>query len=176
VQDLCRFNRFFMDKEEDAVIKLQALADRIAGAQGSENDAQELKAALVDFHGETPALWAGLWATRLLCWPQACAELFACWGWPHLPRPVSTLMGWSTGDCLCGDCVMGAWFMADVCAAVFSCAGEMVLLLHWSLLNYAAVVKILKKHGEGTSAPAGGRGGSKAAACRRSSSLVYLPQ
>jgi hypothetical protein len=27
-------------------------------------------------------------------------------------------------------------------------AGEMVLLLHWSLLNYAAVVKILKKHGE----------------------------
>jgi SPX domain protein involved in polyphosphate accumulation len=24
--------------------------------------------------------------------------------------------------------------------------GEMVLLLHWSLLNYAAVVKILKKH------------------------------
>lgn len=27
--------------------------------------------------------------------------------------------------------------------------GEMVLLLHWSLLNYAAVVKILKKHGKG---------------------------
>lgn len=26
--------------------------------------------------------------------------------------------------------------------------GEMVLLLHWSLLNYAAVVKILKKHGK----------------------------
>ena len=24
--------------------------------------------------------------------------------------------------------------------------GEMVLLLHWSLLTYAAVVKILKKH------------------------------
>ncbi len=24
----------------------------------------------------------------------------------------------------------------------------MVLLLHWSMLNYAAVVKILKKHGE----------------------------
>ena len=27
-------------------------------------------------------------------------------------------------------------------------AGEMVLLLHWSMLNYAGVVKILKKHGE----------------------------
>lgn len=29
-------------------------------------------------------------------------------------------------------------------------AGEMVLLLHWSLLNYAAVVKILKKHDKRT--------------------------
>lgn len=76
LQDLCGFNRFFMDKEEDAVIKLQALADRIQGAQGGSEELQELKAALVDFHG------------------------------------------------------------------------EMVLLLHWSLLNYAAVVKILKKHGE----------------------------
>lgn len=28
--------------------------------------------------------------------------------------------------------------------------GEMVLLLHWSLLNYAAVVKILKKHDKRT--------------------------
>ena len=27
-------------------------------------------------------------------------------------------------------------------------AGEMVLLVHWSLLNCAAVTKILKKHGE----------------------------
>ncbi len=26
-------------------------------------------------------------------------------------------------------------------------AGELVLLLHWSVLNYAGVVKILKKHG-----------------------------
>lgn len=41
-----------MDKEEDAVIKLQALADRIASAQGRADDTQDLKAALVDFHGE----------------------------------------------------------------------------------------------------------------------------
>ena len=27
-------------------------------------------------------------------------------------------------------------------------AGEMVLLMNWSCLNYAALVKILKKHGE----------------------------
>lgn len=50
--DLSTFNKFFMDKEEDAVIKLQALADRIAGAQQGSEAAQELKAALVDFHGE----------------------------------------------------------------------------------------------------------------------------
>lgn len=72
-EDLLRFNRFFIDKEEDSVIKLQSLADRIAAASSAEQ-LQALKAELVDFHG------------------------------------------------------------------------EMVLLLHWSLLNYAAVVKILKKH------------------------------
>lgn len=60
-QDLCGFNRFFMDKEEDAVIKLQALADRIQAAQGdsSSEEMQELKAALVDFHGEAVD-WANL--------------------------------------------------------------------------------------------------------------------
>lgn len=46
-----------MDKEEEAVIKLQALADRIATtAQGQQQqqqqETQDLKAALVDFHGE----------------------------------------------------------------------------------------------------------------------------
>lgn len=57
LQDLVGFNRFFMDKEEDAVIKLQALADRIQAAQGDTDagsqEKQELKAALVDFHGES---------------------------------------------------------------------------------------------------------------------------
>jgi hypothetical protein len=72
-EDLQRFNRFFIDKEEDSVIKLQALSDRIKAAT-QPDELQSLKAELVDFHG------------------------------------------------------------------------EMVLLLHWSLFNYAAVVKILKKH------------------------------
>lgn len=40
-----------MDKEEEAVITLQALADRIEGSRGQPVEAQELKAALVDFHG-----------------------------------------------------------------------------------------------------------------------------
>eukprot|EP00879_Flechtneria_rotunda_P017224 GHRR01018045.1.p2 GENE.GHRR01018045.1~~GHRR01018045.1.p2 ORF type:complete len:148 (+),score=77.92 GHRR01018045.1:395-838(+) len=50
-EDLLRFNRFFIDKEEDSVIKLQALSDRIKGATGAE-ELQALKAELVDFHGE----------------------------------------------------------------------------------------------------------------------------
>lgn len=50
-QDLLRFNRFFMDKEEESVIKLQALSDRITAARGQQLETQELKAALVDFHG-----------------------------------------------------------------------------------------------------------------------------
>lgn len=50
LQDLLRFNRFFIDKEEDSVIKLQSLADRIAAASSAEQ-LQALKAELVDFHG-----------------------------------------------------------------------------------------------------------------------------
>eukprot|EP00232_Nephroselmis_pyriformis_P016917 CAMPEP_0182882336 /NCGR_PEP_ID=MMETSP0034_2-20130328/17721_1 /TAXON_ID=156128 /ORGANISM="Nephroselmis pyriformis, Strain CCMP717" /LENGTH=212 /DNA_ID=CAMNT_0025015427 /DNA_START=367 /DNA_END=1001 /DNA_ORIENTATION=- len=35
---------------------------------------------------------------------------------------------------------------ADLCSAIVKHHGEMVLLLNWSYLNYAALVKILKKH------------------------------
>ena len=68
--DLERINAYFMESEEDAVIKLQALQDRAARGENADS----LRAAFVDFHG------------------------------------------------------------------------EMVLLLHWSLVNYAGVAKILKKH------------------------------
>lgn len=51
LQDLQRFNRFFIDREEDSVIKLQALSDRIKAATETEQ-LQALKAELVDFHGE----------------------------------------------------------------------------------------------------------------------------
>ena len=30
---------------------------------------------------------------------------------------------------------------------IFSAAGQLVLLFHWSMLNYTALIKILKKHG-----------------------------
>jgi hypothetical protein len=68
--NLERINAYFMEAEEDAVIKLQALQDRMARGENADS----LRAAFVDFHG------------------------------------------------------------------------ELVLLLHWSLVNYAGVAKILKKH------------------------------
>jgi len=51
LQDLLRFNQFFIDQEEDSVIKLQALSDRIMGAHAAQ-ELQALKAELVDFHGD----------------------------------------------------------------------------------------------------------------------------
>jgi len=80
-QEICKFNRFFMDREEDLVIQLQSLSEDLEAAHlvptgGSE--LTQLQTQLVEFHG--------------------------------------------------------------------SC----ILLLHWSLLNYAAVAKILKKHDKRT--------------------------
>ncbi|GAB4814737.1 hypothetical protein N2152v2_001783 [Parachlorella kessleri] len=72
-EDVSRINEFFIEREEEAVIRLKALEDRVADAAGPQ-ELSALGIALVDFHG------------------------------------------------------------------------EMVLLLHWSLINYAAVAKILKKH------------------------------
>lgn len=76
-EDVQRCNQYFMEKEEDAVIKLHSLVDQVENLT-SEEQTQQTRAELVDFHG------------------------------------------------------------------------EVVLLLHWSLLNYAAVVKILKKHDKRT--------------------------
>jgi hypothetical protein len=55
LQDLSRFNYFFMSAEEDNVIKLQALLDQIheaAAAGNQQEQLQRLMAQLVDFHGE----------------------------------------------------------------------------------------------------------------------------
>ncbi|KAK9868332.1 hypothetical protein WJX84_006673 [Apatococcus fuscideae] len=76
-EDLTNLNEFFMNKEEDIVIRLQTLEDR-SNSVCTPEEQQQLKLAFVKLHG------------------------------------------------------------------------EMVLLLHWSLLNFAAVVKILKKHDKQT--------------------------
>lgn len=79
--DVDRINTHFMEREEEAVIKLQALIDRRESLEGRQHEfpaspssSESMRAAFIDFHG------------------------------------------------------------------------EMVLLLHWSLVNYAGIVKILKKH------------------------------
>lgn len=73
-EDLSRINSYFMEREEEAVIRLRALQDARADAAGAPDHLDRLRSEMVDFHG------------------------------------------------------------------------ELVLLLHWSLVNYAAVAKILKKH------------------------------
>ncbi|KAK9842271.1 hypothetical protein WJX81_003901 [Elliptochloris bilobata] len=73
-EDLESFNDFFIGKEEDYVIRMEALASQQAVLGGNAERQAALRSLLIDLHG------------------------------------------------------------------------EMVLLLHWSMLNYAAVVKILKKH------------------------------
>jgi SPX domain protein involved in polyphosphate accumulation len=77
-EDLVRINSYFIEQEEEAVIKLHALRDRRAivdcSEQTNKQAMESLRAEFIDFHG------------------------------------------------------------------------EMVLLLHWSLVNYAGIVKILKKH------------------------------
>lgn len=98
-QDLNKLNEFFMNREEDIVIRLQDLEDRSSSISTPEEQ-QHLKSAFVKLHGEY----------------------------------VSSGIAW----------LLAAFLGAN---AAVACTGEMVLLLHWSLLNFAAVVKILKKHG-----------------------------
>lgn len=50
-EDLERFNSFFIDKEEEAVIKLQDIADQLNQRDASQEDLSRIKARLVDFHG-----------------------------------------------------------------------------------------------------------------------------
>lgn len=53
-EDLSNFNDFFIEKEEDSVIRLQSLTDELTSSRvfKDEEQMQQLKARLVDFHGE----------------------------------------------------------------------------------------------------------------------------
>lgn len=78
-EDLAKLNDFFIEKEEESVIRLQLLTERLDAATFRE-EREDIRKAFVDFHG------------------------------------------------------------------------QLVLLMHWALLNYAAVAKILKKHDKVTGA------------------------
>lgn len=50
---MSKFNQFFIEKEEDSVIKLQELSDRVKDVSNTE-ELQALWQQFVDFHGEAP--------------------------------------------------------------------------------------------------------------------------
>ena len=113
LQDLEQFNDFFIEKEEECIIRTQDLKEQLGRAQGDSRSLARVRSAFVDLHGER---WA-------------CNDL-------HNAQPSP-------------QCEPAYGGKGDSCQKELKCMlpGEMVLLLHWSMLNYTAVVKILKKHG-----------------------------
>ena len=53
LQDLQQFNDFFIEKEEECIIRTQALEEQLAKAQPGGN-ISKLRSAFVDLHGEAP--------------------------------------------------------------------------------------------------------------------------
>ena len=51
LQDLQHFNDFFIEKEEECIIRTQALEEQLAKAQPGGN-ISKLRSAFVDLHGE----------------------------------------------------------------------------------------------------------------------------
>ncbi|KAF3447121.1 hypothetical protein FNV43_RR12301 [Rhamnella rubrinervis] len=51
-EEIEKFNAFFVDKEEEYVIKWKELQDRVAKAKVSNEDLTEVGREIVDFHGE----------------------------------------------------------------------------------------------------------------------------
>ncbi|XP_030467340.1 SPX domain-containing protein 2-like [Syzygium oleosum] len=50
--EINKINGFFMDKEEEYIIRWAELKDRVAKTEGMDNKLMELRREIVDFHGE----------------------------------------------------------------------------------------------------------------------------
>ncbi|KAK3001460.1 hypothetical protein RJ639_020560 [Escallonia herrerae] len=50
--ELEKFNSFFVEKEEEYIIKLKELQDRVAKAKDSSEEMTDIRKEIVDFHGE----------------------------------------------------------------------------------------------------------------------------
>ncbi|KAK6941662.1 SPX domain [Dillenia turbinata] len=50
--ELEKFNTFFVEKEEEYIIRLKELKDRVAKAKDSNEEIMKIRKAIVDFHGE----------------------------------------------------------------------------------------------------------------------------
>ncbi|KAK7411186.1 hypothetical protein VNO78_02618 [Psophocarpus tetragonolobus] len=51
-QELHKFNTFFVEKEEECIIKLKELQDRVAKVKDSNEQLMQIRKEIVDFHGE----------------------------------------------------------------------------------------------------------------------------
>nr|ABM89552.1 IDS4-like protein [Phaseolus vulgaris] len=51
-QELHKFNTFFEEKEEECIIKLKELQDRVVKVKDSNEQLMEIRKEIVDFHGE----------------------------------------------------------------------------------------------------------------------------
>ncbi|KAJ1412299.1 SPX domain [Sesbania bispinosa] len=50
--ELHKFNAFFVEKEEECIIKLKELKDKVAKVKGSNEQMMQIRKEIVDFHGE----------------------------------------------------------------------------------------------------------------------------
>ncbi|XP_048133593.1 SPX domain-containing protein 1-like [Rhodamnia argentea] len=50
--EINKINEFFMDREEDHIIRWADLQDRVAKAEGVDSELMEVRREIVDFHGE----------------------------------------------------------------------------------------------------------------------------
>ncbi|GIL92808.1 hypothetical protein Vretimale_19231 [Volvox reticuliferus] len=221
-EDLARFNRYFIEKEEEAVIRIQALCDDLARAAGAAG--LHLPASLINVATSLSEQEGGIGqlnlGSDLVSFAAPAARVDAAQLQQHEEgeeheleeeeKAAATAMAMASPDASVRPDIELGEAAAAVAAAVASSAvreqqeqgtrvdyqqqyhhhhhhhhhahrshhhtgpgssspfgphlaelqevksrlvqfhGEMVLLLHWSLLNYAAVVKILKKHDKRT--------------------------
>ncbi|KAG2440853.1 hypothetical protein HXX76_003707 [Chlamydomonas incerta] len=153
-EDLARFNRFFIEKEEEAVIRLQALCDELApAARAAGVHIPEALTSTVDTEHDEPIALAtshhlqqtkghAAGPSHAATATAAAVEATTTTG---AEAPASSSHGHGHGQGASPAAALQA-----VKSRLVQFHGEMVLLLHWSLLNYAAVVKILKKHDKRT--------------------------
>ena len=131
-QDLAKFNEFFIDAEEDAIIRNDCL-QRQLGVANSAEEVAAAKQAFVHVHG------------------AHCSTFLSKSGLTWLGG--RSVYVFQSRPCLLKCCVSINQFTyrtsedPDLVSSPMRVnAGELVLLLHWSTLNVAGLIKILKKH------------------------------
>ena len=131
VQDLDKFNEFFIDKEEDFIIRIQALDDNFEREQSQDvKRLGQIRKAYADLHG-MPSSWRSK--------ADICINTFT-----YVRQIVTNRMRGllnSEKKDICFNQQLLSTSVEDkiLSSCKLSCfAGSMILLLHWSLLNFIA--------------------------------------